>query len=207
MAETINALSFASHRPSLGQNYLIQGRDAHLIDKVLDQIKRALKREGEIDISIVYGDEIKAADLGEYLDTFTIFSSSKLVIVRNAEAFLKKELEVLAAYFDSPSDIQTLAIVAAKANKTLGTWKKIAANSHTVNCDPPKFASEMRTWLMEELKRIDKSMSSAALAEFTNRIELDYAAAANELTKIDLLVGSRRQITEQDLDGLSGSRA
>ena len=207
MAETINALAFASHRPSLGQNYLIQGIDAHLIDKVLDHIKRSLKREGEIDISIVYGDEIKAAELGEYLDTFTIFSSSKLVIIRNAEAFLKKELEVLAAYFESPSDIQTLAIVTEKANKTLGTWKKIAANSHTVNCDPPKFASEMRTWLMEELKRIDKTMTSAALAEFTNRIELDYATAANELAKIDLLVGSRRQITEKDLDSLSGSRA
>lgn len=207
MAAIINALAFASHQPALGQNYLIQGNDAHLIDKVLDRIKRTLKQEGEIDISIVYGDEIKAAALGEYLDTFTIFSSSKLVIVRNAEAMLKKELEVLAAYFDSPSEIQTVAIVAEKANKTLGTWKKIAANSYIVNCDPPRFVSEMRTWLMDEVRRLGKVMTPNAVTEFTNRIELDYAKAANELSKIDLLVGSRRQITEQDLVGLSGSRA
>ncbi|MCB5287764.1 MAG: DNA polymerase III subunit delta [Candidatus Cloacimonetes bacterium] len=207
MAESIAARAFASHRPVLGQNYLIQGSDAHLIDKVLDQIKRALRRESEIDISIVYGDEIKAAFLAEHLDTFTIFSSSKLVIIRNTEAMLKKELEVLAAYFESPSEIQTLAIVTEKANKTLDTWKKIAANSYTVNCDPPRFASEMRTWLMEELRRMAKTMTPAAATEFTNRIELDYSTAANELAKIDLLVGSRKQITEKDLDSLGGSRA
>lgn len=207
MAEKIDALAFASHRPILGQNYLIQGIDAYLIDKVLDRIKRSLRQEDEIDISIVYGDEIKAAALGEYLDTFTIFASSKLVIIRNTEALLKKELEVLAAYFESPSEIQTLAIVTEKANKTLGTWKKIAANCHTVTCDPPRFASEIRSWLMVELKRMGKIMTPAALAEFSNRIELDYSVAANELNKIDLLVGSRKQITEKDLEGLSGSRA
>lgn len=207
MAENIHALTFASHRPSLGQNYLIQGSDAHLIDKVLDRIKRSLRDENEIDISIVYGDEIKAAELGEYLDTFTIFSSSKLVIIRNTEALLKKELGVLAGYFESPSDIQTVAIVTEKANKTLSAWKKIAANCHTVSCDPPRFASEMRTWLMEELRRMGKVMTPKAIAEFTNRIELDYATAANELAKIDLLVGTRNQITEKDLDSLSGSRA
>ncbi len=207
MAENINALNFASHRPTLGQNYLIQGSDAHLIDKVLDYIKRALKHDNEIDISIVYGDEIKAAELGEYLDTFTIFASSKLVIIRNTEALLKRELEVVAAYFESPSETQTLAIVTEKANKTLGAWKKIAASCHTVICDPPRFASEMRNWLIAELKRMGKVMTPGAIAEFTNRIELDYSIAANELAKIDLLVGSRKQITEKDLDGFSGSRA
>ncbi|MCB5254188.1 MAG: DNA polymerase III subunit delta [Candidatus Cloacimonetes bacterium] len=207
MAENINALNFASHRPSLGQNYLIQGSDAHLIDKVLDRIKRSLSQENEIDISIVYGDEIKAAELGEYLDTFTIFSSSKLVIIRNTEALLKKELEVLTDYFESPSEIQTVAIVTEKANKTMSAWKKIAAGCQTVICDPPRFVGEMRTWLMEELRRIGKVMTPGAIAEFTNRIELDYATAANELLKIDLLVGSRKQITERDLDSLSGSRA
>ena len=207
MAENINALNFASHRPTLGQNYLIQGSDAHLIDKVLDYIKRALKHDNEIDISIVYGDEIKAAELGEYLDTFTIFASSKLVIIRNTEALLKRELEVVAAYFESPSETQTLAIVTEKANKTLGAWKKIVANCHTVICDPPRFASEMRNWLIAELKRMGKVMTPGAIAEFTNRIELDYSIAANELAKIDLLVGSRKQITEKDLDGFSGSRA
>lgn len=207
MAQIIPALEFENHKPKLGQNYLIKGSDSYSIDKVLNQIKKSLSRKSDIDISIVYGDEIKAADLGEYLDTFTIFSSAKLIIIKNAEAFQKKELEVIAAYFDSPSDIQSLAIVTQKLNKTFNTWKKIDANCITVTCDPPHYASEIRNWLVTEVKRRGMIIASQALNEFTNRIELDYATAANELDKIELLVGERKQITAKDLLSLGGSRA
>jgi DNA polymerase III subunit delta len=207
MADKIFALEFEKHKPKLGQNYLILGTDAYLIDKVLDRIKKTLAEKHEIDISIVYGDEVKSGELGEYLDTFTIFSSSKLIIIKNAEAFRKKELEVVASYFDSPSEIQSVAIVTEKINKTFNSWKQIDSGCTTVICNPPRFANEIRNWLVEELRRRGKTMSPQAINEFTNRIEMDYATAANELNKIDLLVGERTQIAATDLSSLGGSRA
>lgn len=209
MAEQDNkALAFDASKVKLGTNYLLVGSDAYLIDSVIKQITLVLKKKEDIDVSTVYGDEVKAGELGEYLDTFTIFSSAKLVIVKKAEKMLKKELEVVADYFESPSDIQCLIVVTEKTDAKYNAWKKIISGSQKVQCDPPKFVSEIRNWLLAELSKEGKSMNPAAINEFSDRIEMDYFSAANELTKLLLLVGDRKQITQQDLNlSLSGNRA
>ncbi|MCK9558014.1 MAG: DNA polymerase III subunit delta [Candidatus Cloacimonetes bacterium] len=203
-----SALAFDASKVKLGTNYLLVGSDPYLIDRVISQIKHSLKKKSEIDVSTVYGDEVKATDLGEYLDTFTIFSSSKLVIIKNAEMMLKKELEVVADYFNSPSDIQSLIVVTEKTDAKFNAWKAILSGSVKVICDPPKFVSEIRNWLLSEIRKEGRSMEPIAITEFTNRVEMDYLSAANELAKLLLLVGDRKQITAKDLlTSLSGNRA
>ncbi|MCK9331948.1 MAG: DNA polymerase III subunit delta [Candidatus Cloacimonetes bacterium] len=203
-----SALNFDASKVKLGDNYLLVGSDAYLIDSVINQISSRLKQKQQIDTSIVYADEVKAGELSEYLDTFTIFSSAKLVIIKNAEKYLKRELEIIASYFDAPSDIQSLVIVSEKTDAKYNAWKTIIAASQKVNCDPPKFTGEIRNWLMTELKRQQRTMTPAAINEFTNRIELDYYNASNELNKVLLLIGERKNITEADLvTSLNSSRA
>jgi DNA polymerase III subunit delta len=186
---------------SLGQNFLLVGSDSYLIDTVIGQIKDQLKAKTELDITVVYADEVKnkAGELAEHLDTFTIFSSDKLVIVKNCEQLLKKELEVLSAHFDAPAETQSLIVVVEKFDARLATWKKVVAGSLRINCDPPKWGSEIRNWLMTELRRMGKTMSPKAIEEFSSRIDLDYFSAANELLKLDLLAGDRKSISEADV--------
>jgi DNA polymerase III delta subunit len=192
----------------LGKNYLLVGTEAWLIDSYQRQIRDRLKQSGELDVTTIYADEVKAGELGEHLDTFTIFSGAKMVVIKNCEKFLKKELETVAAYFDAPSEIQCLVIITEKTDAKYNAWKKIRSGCEIIACDPPKFAGDIRNWLMAELRRRDKVMSPKAIMEFTGRIELDYFSTANELAKILLLVGDRKQIGEDDvLTSLSGSRA
>ena len=206
MSQTISAQDFQKTKPSWGQNFLLVGSDSYMADIATAHIKASFRNQ-DYDISIVYADELKAGDLGEYLDTFTIFSSAKLIIIRSAESLNKRELEVLADYFENPSELQSLVIVAQKTNGKLKTWKKIISSCLNISCDPPKYAGDIKTWLMSELRSMGKVMTPQAINDFTQRIELDYNTAANELTKIDLLVGQRRQITHEDLAALAGSRA
>lgn len=198
-ATALNALETVNLKFKLGQNFVLAGIDSFLIDGVVQQIKDQLRAMSEIDIIIVYGDDVSAGELAEHLDTFTIFSSDKLVILKNTEQLKKKELEVLAAYFDSPSENQSLIVVIDKYDARLSVWKKITGASLRINCDPPKWGGEIRSWLVAELKRTGKSMSPKAIEEFSSRIELDYFSAANELTKIGLLAGDRRSFTEADV--------
>ncbi len=202
-----SALEFSTASIKLGLSYLLLGNDAYLIDSVLNKLKAELRKQEEVDITLLYGDEVKSSLLAEHLDAFSIFSSSKLIILRNAEALDKKELEILGDYFDSPSEIQSLAIVTEKMDARLSPWKKIKSNCLQILCDPPKFGGTMRSWLDAELKKISKRMTPKAIEEFINRIELDYSCAANELNKIDLLTLGRSNITESDvLKSLGTSR-
>lgn len=205
---TTNIPIFDPKTVKLGRNYLLLGVEAWLIDSYIQQIKDSIKRSQELDVTIIYGDDVNGGELGEHLDTFTIFSTAKLIIIKKCEKFLKKELEILAAYFDSPSEIQTLVLISDKTDAKFNTWKKIRANCEIIACDPPKFAGDIRNWLMAELRRHEKVISPQAMSEFTARIDLDYYSAANELAKVLLLIGDRKQIVVEDvITSLSGSRA
>jgi len=201
MVETksIDALDFNVSHIELGSSYLLSGTDNYLCDRVIDLLRDNLKKLEGVDVTVLYGDELKSSILAEHLDAFSIFSSAKLLIIRNVEQMDKKVLDTLGDYYDSPSDIQSLAIITEKTDARFAAWKKIKANSTLVNCEPPRFGGAIRAWLDKECKARNKTMTSRAIEEFTNRIELDYYNAANELNKIDLLSMGRSTITDKDV--------
>lgn len=203
----VDALAFDFSSIKLGGNYLLLGTDAFLVDSISDGIRRALKASSDADLVIIYGDEVKVAQLNDLLDTLSIFSSAKLILLRNAGALEQKELDCLAGYFGSPSDVQSLIIVAEKIDARISGWKKIKDHCQVVVCDPPRWGGNMSSWMERELKKLGKTMTSTAREMFVSRIELDYANASNELQKLALLTGDSKQITESDvLRSLGSSR-
>ncbi len=193
------AQEFSEEQIALGTNFLLVGSDAFLIDSVVDRIRISLRQQNEVDLVIIYGDEIKSAQLLDLLDAYSVFSNAKLILLRNAEALKKKELDTLADYIKQPADIQTLVLVAEKTDLKFTAWKTIREKCVLVACDPPRFAGQIRPWLDGQLQRLGKSMTPAASETFISRIELDYANASNELQKLVLLTLDRPQITEQDV--------
>lgn len=201
----IEALAFDYSTIVLGANYLLLGSDAFLVDSIADGIRNALKSSSSADLVIIYGDEVKAAQLNDLLDTYSIFSSAKLILLRNAGALEQKELDCLAAYFGSPAETQSLIIAADKIDARISGWKKIKDHCQIVVCDPPRWGGNMSAWIERELKKMGKTMSSNAKELFASRIELDYANASNELQKLSLLSGDSRQISEADVIRSLGS--
>jgi DNA polymerase III delta subunit len=204
---SLSALDFSPAQVKLGKSYLLLGTDSYLADRVLDTLRSTLKERDNAETIVVYGDEIKSAELNEHLDTFTVFASAKLVIIKNLEKWDKQMLDTLHEYFRGPSEIQSVALVVSKIDKRTSVWKQICTVALEINCEPPRYGGAIRAWLDKSLLKINKTMSSQAKDEFLNRIELDYYNAANELTKLDLLSGSSRIITENDvLKSLGTSR-
>lgn len=99
----IDALGFDTVKLNLGDNFLLTGGDAFLMDIVTDRVRQELKQNDDVDLVIVYGDEARSAQINDLLDTYSIFSSAKLILFRNADLLKKAELECLANYFADPS--------------------------------------------------------------------------------------------------------
>jgi DNA polymerase III delta subunit len=206
--EATAALDFSAKDVRLGQNFLLVGSDAYLTDLVSDLIRARIRDLAAADLVIIYGDEVKAAELNDLLDTYSIFSSAKLVLLRNAHLLLKAELDILAAYFENPSELQTLVVTAEKIDARVAGWKKIRDACQTVACDPPRYSGQLQPWLQRTLAKLGKTMNAVAAETFINRVELDYANANNELQKLALLAGDNKQITEEDvLRSIGFSRA
>ncbi|HOR30331.1 MAG TPA: hypothetical protein PLW71_02920, partial [Candidatus Syntrophosphaera thermopropionivorans] len=110
----INALEIDKLKPKLGENFLLVGGDAYLTDLAIDHIRKHLKSKAKVDLVIIYGDEAKVPEINELLDSYSVFSSAKLVLFRNADQLRKKELDTLADYFREPSEQQSVILTAEK---------------------------------------------------------------------------------------------
>lgn len=201
----IAALEFTPNLIKIGQNYLLNGTDAWLIDYVTDPIRNTLKKQYDVDVVNIYGDEIKVAELNDILDAYSLFAPQKLVVLRNAESLKKKELEALANYVASPSDSQSLIIINAKVDGLLKGWKMIRKHSLEITCPPPRGGWEIGKWLQMVVHNSGRQIQPQARELFVSRTELDYAASYSELQKIFILIGDRKTITLQDVQRSLGT--
>lgn len=206
MSQTsIDALAFCSDMIKLGKNYLLLGTDLWMIDHVLRMIQSGLKKRHDLETINLYADDLDKTELSEVLDTYSIFASSKLVVLRNAEQLNSQEQQVLGSYFKDPSELQSLIIVAMKVDGRLSSWKAVSQASVQISCDPPRSHYDLQKWLDFVLKQSDKQMDSQAKRIFLSRVELDYATAYNELQKLFLLVNERKTVSEKDVQRSLGT--
>jgi DNA polymerase III subunit delta len=199
MKQSASGVKLTEKTVSLGDNYLLLGEDAWLRDQATDTIKSAIRKDNEIDIAIVYCDDVNASQINDVLDSYSIFASQKVVILRNAEMIEKKELETLARYFSDPASNQTLIISAIKIDGRIADWKKIKDSCINVICDNPIHKGDLGNWLTEALIKTGKAMTNQARLLFLDKVELDYANAQSELQKLIILVQDHKQISENDV--------
>lgn len=189
----------------IGDSFLIHGADIYLANQYSNKIRAKLQAKEDLELIIVYADETKSAALNDHLDSMSLFSTSKLILIKSADKFLKRELDTLASYFNQPLDNQSVVIMAEKIDGRLSSWKTIKEACTTIQCDPPRYAGDMKTWLQTELKANSKTMNPKAIEAFLGRIELDYGTADNELQKLVLLSYGRSEITDEDVTRSLGS--
>ncbi|HPS37814.1 MAG TPA: DNA polymerase III subunit delta [Candidatus Cloacimonadota bacterium] len=199
MPKSFSVNDFNKAKIGLGESYLIVGNDSFWMDKIASRIRNELVIKAKAELVTLYGNETKLSMLNDILDSISLFSTTKLIMIRNAEDLGKKELEYLAGYLQNPAEEQTLLITAEKIDGKLGAWKKIKETTNLIQVEKPKFMNQMKEWLEAELKTIGKTMSPKAIEEFTSRIELDYSYAYNELQKVILMAGEQKGITEADI--------
>ncbi len=207
MSETYTYAQFVSQRIDYSKVscFLLLGADSYLLESAQLRIRKKLIETKAADLVLIYGDEATAGMISEHLDEYSVFSESKLILIRSAD-FLKKEaLEAIARYLANPDEEQSLIIICTKPDLRVGAWKKIKDASICVQCDPPKHGGEVRAWLDAELKIQNRIMQPVARDEFLSRIELDYSTINNELNKLFLLTKPGAAITVKDIDESLGT--
>ena len=99
--------------------------------------------------------EGESAQLAEVLDDLRSYSmfggGGKLVVVRNADAFITRFREPLEEYVAEPSDCGVLVLRLASLPGNQRIHKLIAKHGRIVPCEPPKDAA-LAKWAMDHAK-------------------------------------------------------
>ncbi len=192
--------------------YLVIGSDSYIVEKVCRALRELIRKKlPAYEAIVLWGDELSVSEISEYLDSYSIFAEERLLIIRNAHRLgeenknrkaperMKLILSIIAKYLANPEPTQALIVIADSVDGRISEWKKIKEACQVIECDSIKYSNEMRAWLDSSLKANQKTMNSEAKNLFLEKVELDYKTADNELEKIMILVGERKNITLADV--------
>ena len=164
--------------------YALVGADAYLQAQRLVEILEAFPKDLQrIDLD---GEKAELADVLDELRSFAMFGGGKLVVVRNADAFITRFREQLENYLAEPSSSGTLILRVASLPSNQRIHKLIQKVGAVEKCDPPK-AAELPRWIIAHAKSTHQLIVNLDAAQIlADLIGDDLGRLDNELAKLAL---------------------
>ncbi|MFO7660205.1 MAG: DNA polymerase III subunit delta [Candidatus Cloacimonadaceae bacterium] len=215
MSKTLTSTQFFAQAATLKPQpaYLITGKDAYLAEKVYEALKQSVRKSiPGFELITLYGDELKVSEISEYLDSYSIFSENRLLVIKNADRLgeedknrkqpekQKRMLELISENLKQPEPTQVIILMAESVDGRLAGWKAVKDACFLIECEPIRHAGHMKSWLESTLREHQKSMDLKAKNLFLEKVELDFCTAENEMEKLFVYLGERKNITEKDVN-------
>jgi DNA polymerase-3 subunit delta len=129
--------------------YALIGSDSFMQMEKLGAVLRQFP--GEVQRIDAEGERTELADVLDELRSFAMFGSGKVVVVRDADAFITRFREQLEKYLEHPSPSGTLVLRLNSLPKNQRIYKIIDKVGQVETCDPPK-AGDLPKWIMDRAK-------------------------------------------------------
>ncbi len=162
--------------------------------------ERLPKEARDFNLDIFEGSSVKASKLLEIAQTFPAFSTSRMIVLRDADDLPRSEMEVLEGNWKLIPESTDLIFIADKIDKRLNFWKKLLdlAKHHEFL---PMDDARATAWLMDESKAEQVTLENSAARFLVMALGTDAALLLHSLEKLILLVGGKNQkITLADVE-------
>lgn len=187
--------------------YVLHGNDAYL----RDEHRRALMTEiiGDADPQVCLAAFDATAELAVVLDelrTLPFLAPRRVVIIRDADAFVSAHRDPLERYLESPAESGTLLLQVSAWPSNTRLSKLVAKIGKVVDCNQPD-ARELPQWITQAAAKRNKKIDREAAELLAVWIGADLAALDSELEKLCLFIGNRPNIVAADIAALVASTA
>jgi DNA polymerase-3 subunit delta len=119
--------------------YVIYGKDRRLALEELQSVSDRVLGEADPQVCLSrYEGAVEWADVLDDLCTLPFLSERRLVVIKDADAFITAYRENLEKYLESPSETGVLVLMPDSFPKTTRLAKKVAKLGGLVNCEPVK---------------------------------------------------------------------
>jgi DNA polymerase III subunit delta len=184
----------------------VYGPEVFLRTLYTQQLKDALnKAHGNFDVLHFDGASAPAADVLDECRSFGLMAQHKLVIVDNADQFVKEANRPLVErYAENPSDGATLLLRADKWNKgKLDTM--IEEVGAIIHCEQPREA-EAQAWAITRCqKRYNAPLEKQAAAMLVERLGPDLGRIDSELAKLTTAAEEGKPVTPELVREFTGT--
>ncbi|MDI6632314.1 MAG: DNA polymerase III subunit delta [Bacillota bacterium] len=181
--------------------YLFYGPEVYLQREAVRRFREALVGEDALNYATLDGEEASPREVVEIADTLPLFSSRRLVVVKNAPYFTsgrQKEDPALIAYLRRPSAATCLIFcTAAAVDKRREVYKLVQAHGRTVEFTHLA-PEDLKKWFQKRARQAGKVFEPGA-ADALLAAGRELTVLHNELEKVLAYTGDNPAITAADV--------
>ncbi|HEX2534434.1 MAG TPA: DNA polymerase III subunit delta [Chitinophagaceae bacterium] len=197
----LDALKKKQYRPV----YWLEGEEEFFIDQVVQYAEDQILSESEagFNLTVFYGRDADWASVINACRRYPMFSERQVVILKEAQSM--RDIDKLEGYIDKPLS-STILVVAYKHKKVDGRTRlaKIIKEKGVVLTTKKLYENELPDWTGALVRSKGLSITQRALLLLIDHIGNDLSRLSNEIDKLALNLGKRKEINEDDIEQFVG---
>ena len=183
--------------------YFLFGDESYYIDEVVDYIEAHVLNETEkaFNFQILYGKEVSALQVVE--------SALRLPMMANHQLIIVKEAQQLSAFGDfeeyfknpTPSTILVLAYKHTNPDKRKTIFKNLITSKTSAAMESKAIRDyEVSKWISNYASEKQLSISAKGIEMLNEFLGADISKIVNELDKLQMILGEKADISEEDIE-------
>lgn len=185
--------------------YWLEGEESFFIDKVVNYAEHHILSESEsgFNLSVFYGKDAEWAAVVNACMRYPMFAERQVVLLKEAQQM--RDIEKLEGYIENPLS-STIFVVSYKEKKVDGRSKlsKLLKQQAEVLTTKKMYDNQLPEWADQMVQHHGLSISPKALHLLVDHIGNDLSRIQNEIEKLAVNLGARKNITEDDIENYIG---
>jgi DNA polymerase-3 subunit delta len=182
--------------------YFLMGDEAYYIDAISDYIESNILAEEEKGFNqmVLYGKDVSVQDIVSNAKRYPMMAERQVIIVKEAQNLIKT-IEQLVDYAKNPQP--TTVLVFNYKYKTLDKRKalyKTLSKAAVVFESKKIYEDKIPSWIQSFLRSKQISITPKAALMLTEFLGNDLSKVANELNKLEIVVGAKKEITPEIIE-------
>ncbi|MFH1368296.1 MAG: DNA polymerase III subunit delta [Elusimicrobiota bacterium] len=186
--------------------YILAGEDAYLHENAVKQLEKSLNID-TLNREIFYGPDSSVNDIIIAAQTMPFIAEKRLIIVKEAQKIRQAETTKLVELFKIPGESSCLVLIwlekLKKETRKTPLFAAVEKNGAIIEFKT-LYERDIPSWIIKKAAEMKKMISPQAAEYLMRESGLSLMDINNELEKLFLFVGDKKEITLQDVEILSG---
>ena len=181
--------------------YWLEGEEEYFINRLMETAEHGIltDSEKEFNLTVFYGKDADWASVTNACCRYPMFSDRQIVLLKEAQQM--RDIDKLEPYIQKPLS-STVFIVAYKEKKLDGRSKlaKLLKEKAVLFSTKKLYDNQLPEWTEELIGEKGYSINPKALALLIDHVGNDLSRLDNEIEKMLVNLGKRKNITEDDIE-------
>ncbi len=164
--------------------YLVSGEETFFIQQILKLFKEKGPHPSDFNFDQFEGETLNTEAAVALAQTYPLFSSKRLIIIKNAD-LIKNESETLLAYLENPAETTTLVLVAAKTDQKKKIFSAAKKHAVLIQCQP-LYENQIPSWITQAGRKKGLTFTQEALHFLKEHCGRDLFLIQQEMDKLAL---------------------